>query len=78
MWGVPHHAMVIIHYSEKQNRVCWVDNSDRQLRVQQTTIEKFKERWNSWILVIYPDSEEALSNKLYKNIYSFNLHFPDD
>jgi hypothetical protein len=59
LWGVPGHAMVLIHYSEEQNKVCWVDNSDSKLRVQQTTIKKFKERWNSWVLVIYADNDIA-------------------
>ena len=57
LWGVPGHAMVLVHYSEEQNRVCWVDNSDSKLRVQQTTVSKFKERWNSWVLVIYADND---------------------
>lgn len=68
LWGVPKHAMVLIHYSEKQNKVCWVDNSDRQLRIQETTIEKFKERWNSWVLVIYPDNDDDLNIKLNRKI----------
>jgi hypothetical protein len=68
LWGVPHHAMVIIHYSEKENKVCWVDNSDRELRIQQTTIASFNKRWNSWILVIYPDSDVDLNTKLNRNI----------
>ena len=68
LWGVPGHAMVLIHYSEKQNKVCWVDNSDRQLRIQETTIERFKERWNSWALVIYPDSDDYLNIKLNREI----------
>lgn len=57
LWGVPGHAMVLVHYSEKQNKVCWVDNSDSKLRVQQSTIEKFNSRWNSWVLMIYADED---------------------
>jgi hypothetical protein len=68
LWGVPKHAMVLIHYSESQNKVCWVDNSDKQLRIQVTTIDKFKERWNSWVLAIYPDDEEDLNIKLNRKI----------
>lgn len=68
LWGVPGHAMVLIHYDEENNRICWVDNSDKQLRVQETTIEKFKQRWNSWVLIIYPDNNNKLFSKLGKNI----------
>jgi hypothetical protein len=68
LWSVPGHAMVLIHYSEEENRVCWVDNSDRQLRIQETTIDKFNQRWTSWVLVIYPDSDNILLNRLGRNI----------
>lgn len=64
LWGVPGHAMVLIHYSEEEDRVCWVDNSDRTLKVQTTTVASFKRRWDSWVLVIYPDDESALQEKL--------------
>ena len=57
LWDVPGHAMVLVHYSEEQDRVCWVDNADYQLRVQETTINKFYQRWNSWVLVIYSDKD---------------------
>lgn len=57
LWDVPGHAMVIVHYDLKENRVCWVDNSDRTLKVQETTIDKFEKRWGSWILVIYADND---------------------
>lgn len=74
LWGVPGHAMVLIHYSESENRVCWVDNSDYKLRVQQTTINKFNERWNSWVLVIYPE-KDLIMYKINKNI---NLPIVDE
>lgn len=68
LWDVPGHAMVLVHYSERENRVCWIDNSDRQLRIQETTISKFMQRWKSWVLVIYPDDESILIEKLDRNI----------
>lgn len=57
LWDVPGHAMVLVHYSESENRVCWVDNADYRLRIQETTINKFKERWGSWVLVVYADND---------------------
>lgn len=71
LWDVPGHAMVLVHYSEVENKVCWVDNSDYRLRVQQTNIKKFKERWGSWVLVIYAD-KDIIKYKL-KNFYSFPI-----
>ena len=57
LFGVPGHAMVIVHYDEEEDRVCWVDNSDSSLKVQTMTIARFKKRWDSWILVIYADND---------------------
>lgn len=65
LWDVPGHAMILIHYDELQNKVCWVDNSDSSLKVQQTTVEKFKKRWGSWVLVIYAD-QDIVTSKVYK------------
>jgi len=47
LWGVPGHAMVLCHYDEKNNVVKWIDNSDVNLRIQSTTIEKFNKRWDT-------------------------------
>lgn len=79
LWGVPGHAMVLIHYSEDENRVCWVDNSDSKLRVQQTTISKFQERWNSWVLLIYADKDivSYKSNKINLPIIDQNNKIED-
>lgn len=63
LWGVPGHAMVIVHYNEEQDKMCWVDNSDRSLKVQKTTIAGFNKRWDSWILVIYADND-IIPNKM--------------
>jgi len=57
LFGVPGHAMVLIHYSEEEDKVCWFDNSDRSLRVQTMTVAKFKRRWDGWVCVIYGDND---------------------
>lgn len=66
LWGVPGHAMVLCHYDEEKDTVKWIDNSDRSLRVQTTTIDKFKRRWDGWVIVIYaePDLFPAKSLRL--------------
>ena len=53
LFGVPGHAMVLIHYDEATDTVKWVDNSDRSLRVQTMTVKRFQQRWDGWICVIY-------------------------
>lgn len=65
LWDVPGHAMILVHYDETNDKVCWVDNSDSSLKVQQTTIEKFKKRWGSWVLTIHADND-IVPEKVYK------------
>jgi|APSaa5957512535_1039671.scaffolds.fasta_scaffold26423_2 hypothetical protein len=57
LFGVPGHAMVLIHYDEATDTVKWVDNSDRSLRVQTMTISRFNKRWDGWVCVIYADPD---------------------
>jgi hypothetical protein len=63
LWGVPGHAMVLVHYDEAANEVKWVDNSDMSLKIQTTTIPKFMNRWTGWILVVYAD-KDIIAEKL--------------
>lgn len=57
LWGVPGHAMVICHFDEAADKMCWIDNSDRTLKVQTTTIDHFYRRWDTWALVVYADND---------------------
>lgn len=57
LFGVPGHAMVLVHFDEQGNQVKWVDNSDRTLKVQTMTVEQFLQRWDSWVLVVYADRD---------------------
>lgn len=66
LWGVPGHAMDLIHYDEEKNVVKWIDNSDSRLAVQTTTVDKFQNRWDSWVLVIYADND-IIQTKIGQN-----------
>lgn len=57
LWGVPGHAMVLCHYDEAKDTVKWIDNSDRSLRVQTTTVAKFNQRWDSWVVIVYAEPD---------------------
>lgn len=57
LFDVPGHAMVIVHFDEEGDRVCWIDNSDNTLKVQTSTMKSFIKRWGSWVLVIYADED---------------------
>lgn len=73
LWGVPGHAMVLVHYSEEEDKVCWIDNSDQSLKVQTTTISSFQKRWDSWVLVIYADND-IISTKLGKGVRNIPIY----
>jgi hypothetical protein len=57
LMDVPGHAIVICHYDEKSNIVKIIDNSDRGLRVQTWSMDKFKRLWGGWVLVIYGEKD---------------------
>jgi len=57
LFGVPGHAMVCVHYDETSDTVKWIDNSDCSLKVQTTTIRRFNDMWDGWVLVIYADND---------------------
>lgn len=57
LFGVPGHAMVLVHYDEETSVVKYVDNSDSTLKVQTMTMERFIKAWDTWALVIYADND---------------------
>jgi hypothetical protein len=63
LWGVPGHAMVIVHFDEEKNIFKWVDNSDRTLKVQTSNMKYFERMWDTWVLVIYAD-HDIISDKI--------------
>jgi len=65
LFDVPGHAMVVVHFDEKEDRVCWVDNSDDSLKAQTSTVDKFMKRWGSWVLVIYAE-EDIVAYKAHR------------
>ena len=75
--------MVAVHYSEEEDRFCWIDNSDRSLKVQQTSIANFHKMWNGWVLVIYTDNDLFHFRERIKNIpiidrLNLNYEIPKD
>lgn len=66
LWSVPGHAMVIVHFDEKNDVFKWVDNSDYNLKVQTSNLKYFYDNWESWVLVIYGDYSK-IENKIKKN-----------
>lgn len=57
LFGVPGHAMVLVHYSEKDDLVCWVNNSNRSLKVSYGTVQQFHRMWDGWVLVICAEKD---------------------
>ncbi len=57
VFGVPGHAMVLIHYDPDNDDIRYVDNSDSSLRIQKWTKSQFERRWDGWVLVIHADKD---------------------
>jgi hypothetical protein len=57
LFDVPGHAMVLVHFSEEDDRACWVDNADNSLKVQTSTVDRFMNRWASWVLIVHSEPD---------------------
>lgn len=76
LFDVPGHAMVIVHFDEEGDRVCWVDNSDNTLKAQTSTVERFMKRWGSWVLVVYAEEDIAPWKAYRMHIPVFGVEDP--
>jgi hypothetical protein len=57
LMDIPGHAIVICHYDEKAQIVKIIDNSDRSLKIQTWSMDKFNKLWNGWIMVVYAKND---------------------
>lgn len=65
LFGIPGHAMTLVHYDEKAGIVKYINNSDPTLAIRVWTMDQFKKSWNGWICVIYADDDKiGEKNKL--------------
>lgn len=55
LFGVPGHAMVLIHFDEEKKIVKYVDNSDHSLKIHEMSVARFLNRWDTWVIVVYAD-----------------------
>ena len=67
LFGVPGHAMVLVHFDQEKEIVKYINNSDKTLKVRTWNIKEFQQRWDGWICVIYADND-VVSRK-YTKIY---------
>lgn len=65
LFGVPGHAMVLVHYDEEKEIVKYINNSDKTLKIRTWTMKEFNQRWDGWICVIYAD-KDIVPNKYTK------------
>lgn len=57
LFGIPGHAMTLVHYDEKNKIVKYINNSDPSLLIRTWTLDEFNKYWNGWICVIYADND---------------------
>jgi hypothetical protein len=58
MFGIPGHAMTLVHYDEKEKIVKYINNSDPTLAIRVWSMDQFNKSWNGWICVIYADVDK--------------------
>jgi len=57
LFGIPGHAMTLVHYDENEGIVKYINNSDNSLKIRTWSMEEFNRRWDGWICVIYADND---------------------
>lgn len=62
LFNIPGHAMVLVHYDEKNGIVKYINNSDPDLKIRTWTMEQFNKRWDGWVCAVYAD-EDKISMK---------------
>jgi len=64
LFGIPGHAMVMVHYDEKAGIIKYINNSDKELKIRTWSIDEFNKRWDGWICAIYADNDIVLNKGL--------------
>lgn len=57
LFDIPGHAMVLVHFDEKNKVVKYINNSEKTLTVRAWTLDEFYKRWDTWVLVIYANPD---------------------
>lgn len=63
-FDVPGHMMTLVHFSQKDGIVKYIDNSDKTLAIRTMSMKEFMRRWCGWAVVIYgePDKVPFIAN----------------
>lgn len=64
LFGIPGHAMVMVHYDDNKKIIKYINNSDKELKVRTWKMSDFNQRWDGWICVIYADNDFLFIKKL--------------
>ena len=57
LFGIPGHAMVMVHYDEDKKIIKYINNSDKELKIRTWKMSEFDQRWDGWICAIYADND---------------------
>jgi len=57
LWGVPGHAMVLVHYDETKKIVKYINNSNSKLPIETMSMERFNKTWDTWVLVVFSEPD---------------------
>jgi hypothetical protein len=68
LFGIPGHAMVMVHYDEAKGIIKYINNSDKELKIRTWTIDEFNRRWDGWICAVYADVDHIPNKWLASTI----------
>ena len=57
LFGIPGHAMVMVHYDEDKKIIKYINISDKELKIRTWKMSEFDQRWDGWICAIYADND---------------------
>ena len=64
LFGIPGHAMVMVHYDKDKQIIKYINNSDKELKIRTWKMSEFDQRWDGWICAIYADYDIIAIRKM--------------
>lgn len=64
LFGIPGHAMVMVHYDTEKQIIKYINNSDKDLKVRTWKMSEFNQRWDGWICAVYADHDFIVMRKV--------------
>ena len=64
LFGIPGHAMVMVHYDTDKQIIKYINNSDKELKIRTWKMSEFNQRWDGWICAVYAENDFLVIRKI--------------